>query len=492
MGGIFINYRRHEPTDDVREDLFERLQRHFGKEMVFRDISSILPGQRYPDALRERVADCEVLLVVVHQGWVATRDESGVRRLDREDDWVRLEIELALGAGKTVIPLLLDGAEPPKPDELPGRIRDLAHRQAHRLRGDRRHADLTGLIAVLEPDVAPTWQPIPPTERRRVRPGRWLGVATAILASVVLCAVLALAREESRAGKGGLPFAYATVGSCLGMCAPLLAVGAVHGLLRRSVNSWERELHTIKHRTYIRQTYPIAVALLLIPLFGALSLKGDPGTEMSLVLLLPLCIAVGWAASTNVRLEKRDQDLWSRWPQGLPAPVTRPALRRAIARLERRMSMDGWVRPLPRDLREKAQWELADIQEALTGLDREARRSRVDWLSQDHPWMFGFYVVWVTLTTALAFASALAFSATGTGTSRTYVALVAVPLIGAAVSLGTMEIGHRHQRWQRHELVTEAAERRGVLAEHLADLSSPARVKPIAPAPRPEEHAEPD
>ncbi|MDF3148151.1 toll/interleukin-1 receptor domain-containing protein, partial [Streptomyces sp. T21Q-yed] len=126
MGGIFINYRRGDHEDVVRE-LYDRLEQHFGEDQVFRDVASIVPGQRYPDTLRERVADCEVLLVVVHRGWLQARGPSGGLRLDDEADWVRREIDQALHTGKTVVPLLLDGAAPPRPDQLPWPVRELAH-----------------------------------------------------------------------------------------------------------------------------------------------------------------------------------------------------------------------------------------------------------------------------------------------------------------------------------------------------------------------------
>ena len=46
------------------------------------------------------------------QPWLRAHDpETFVRRLDQEDDWVRKEIETALGAGSLVVPLLVEGAK---------------------------------------------------------------------------------------------------------------------------------------------------------------------------------------------------------------------------------------------------------------------------------------------------------------------------------------------------------------------------------------------
>jgi hypothetical protein len=489
VGGIFINYRRGDHEDLVQE-LYDWLERHFGEDQVFRDVASLVPGQRYPDALRERVADCEVLLVVVHDGWTQARDESGVRRLEREDDWVRREIEQALGDGTTVIPLLLDAVEPPRPTELPGAIRDLAHRQAHRLRTGRSHGDLTDLLAVLESHVAPTWQPVPaPRPPRGIRPGRWLGVLTALAACAVLVTLPALPQDDGWADRNGVPFTlYGLLGSCLAMAVPLVAVGVVRGPLRRSVNSWERELHSVRHRTYVRQTWPAAAALLLATVIGAFALNGD--LSMALGVVLVVALAVGRTAALSIRLERRDKELWATWPHALPGRVSRPELRRAIARLELRTA--EWLRPLSREQREKAQWELAEIGRALTRLERQGDRSRGEWLSADHPWLLSGYVLWLALTAALAVATGIAFGSAGMGRPLGYAVLAGVALIGTALCLCTMEVAYRHQRWQLAELLTEATGRTAELARRVTSLSAPARTRPSALAPRPEQFAEPD
>lgn len=489
MGGIFINYRRGDHEDVVRE-LYDRLEQHFGEDQVFRDVASIVPGQRYPDTLRERVADCEVLLVVVHRGWLDARGPSGGMRLDDEGDWVRREIDQALHTGKTVIPLLLDGAVPPRPDELPLPIRELAHRNAQSLRAARFEDDLAALIAVLETDVSRTWRPVPPPPPG-YRPGWWLGVLTAVLAGAALLGVPALPRDDDWARGDGLPWTlYATLGGCLLLGAPLVAVAVGRFLLRRPIDNWERDLHAVKHQTYIRQTWPVGAGLVLIGLFPALQMGGDKGTWGSMVLLLVMGLGTAHTAATHIRLKRRDADLWARWPQGLPDRVTRPVLRRAIARLELRLAESR--PPLSREQREKAGWELEDMRGALGRLAEEARRSRVRWLSQDHPWIFGGYCVGLALITALAVASGLAFEAAGEGRPRVHVALAVFVLIGAALALATMELALRHQRRLRTDLVTEAAERIALLADRVSALSAPARTRRPAPAPRPEEFAEPD
>jgi FtsH-binding integral membrane protein len=492
MGGIFINYRRVDRDHEaVVQELYERLEQYFGEDQVFLDSASLVPGRRFPDMLKERVADCEVLLAVVHAGWADTPDATGARRLDDKDDWVRREIELALECGKTVIPVLLDGAVMPKEEELPESMREFASWQAERLHRDRLPAELPRLIAVLEPKVAPTWQPIPAPASRGVRPGRWLGVGTGVSAAAVLLGVPAVPWGDGWVGTDDLPFTlWAAFWSCLVMAAVLASVGLVCSPLGRSVNSWEREMHTVKHRTYIRYTWPVGVVFLVASLVGGLAVQGGTGIVGPFLVVLCVVIGIGHGAATSIRLQRRDKDLWARWPQTLPTPVTRPELRRAAARLDLRTSQ--WLRPLSRAQREKAGWELADIGRALTGMQEEAERSRSVWLRQDHPWLFSLYVLWLTLTGALLLTTGFAYRAAGLGTTRIHVALAVVALIGVALSLTTMELAYRRQRRLRTDVVREITERTGLLAERVAALSSPARTRPAGPAPRTEEQAEPD
>lgn len=77
----------------------------------------------------------------------------------------------------------------------------------------------------------------------------------------------------------------------------------------------------------------------------------------------------------------------------------------------------------------------------------EAERSRSAWLRQDHPWLSSLYVLWLTLTGALLLTTGFAYRAAGLGTARIHVALAVVALIGAALSLTTMELAYRRQRY---------------------------------------------
>lgn len=488
MSGVFINYRRGGHSGVV-DDLDAALARHFGRDQVFLDRPSLLPGQRFADALAERVADCDALIAVLHPGWADERQPSGARRLDEPVDWVRREIEWALADGKFVLPVLLDGAQMPTAAELPVTLRALAGLNAPRLRVAHWTADLAVVVAALEGVVRPDWRPVDPPEERAARPGgRWLAALTAAVAAAVLVGVPLLPQDDDWVGTDVLPYTLtAALMCCLLLCAPLIAVAAVR-LVRRSVDDLERELHTVRHRTYIRGTWPVGVGLVLVGVYGAL--RGDLGMVQALVLLLVLGVAVARAAAADIRLRRRDDELWARWPHRLPDRVNRAELRRAVARLHLRL--DRMTAPLSREQREKADWELDDIAGALRRTAREAARTRGLWLRRDHPWLCALYTVWLALLTALAAASGRAFADAGEGTVRRYVTLGVVVLLGVLLAFGTLEIAYRYQRRQRRELVRQIDGYRESLAARVAGMSLPPRVKATAPAPRPEEYAEPE
>jgi hypothetical protein len=109
------------------------------------------------------VAQCDTLLAVIGKGWLHATDERGSRPLDDPDDFVRIEIESALKQGKRVIPVLVNEARMPRPDELPEALRPLAKRNAIRLTHEGFRADLQGLVKALQPE-----------EIAALRGGSWL------------------------------------------------------------------------------------------------------------------------------------------------------------------------------------------------------------------------------------------------------------------------------------------------------------------------------
>ncbi|WP_346294289.1 TIR domain-containing protein [Sphaerothrix gracilis] len=153
---IFISYRRSD-SQDITGRIYEYLERHFGAEVIFRDVYSIPLGDDYRTHLREKAQNCQVLVAVLGPDWLTVSEkESGQRRLDNPDDWVRIEIETALNRDIAVIPLLVNGARVPQEEDLPGDLKPLAHRNAAVVRPDPDfQPDLERLIRQLEKIVKP-------------------------------------------------------------------------------------------------------------------------------------------------------------------------------------------------------------------------------------------------------------------------------------------------------------------------------------------------
>lgn len=132
MAGIFINYRREDAAADAGR-LFDDLRRRCKDEHVFMDLT-IEAGKDFRAALSEKLETCDVLLALMGPRWLhVTNEATGKRRLDEEQDFVRLEIVTALAQQKLVIPVILPGAKMPSPESLPESIRELAWRNAFEL-----------------------------------------------------------------------------------------------------------------------------------------------------------------------------------------------------------------------------------------------------------------------------------------------------------------------------------------------------------------------
>jgi hypothetical protein len=152
-GKIFINYRRGDEPGFTHA-LLGRLEQAFSADRLFIDVDNIPAGEDFVRALESQVAQCDALLAVIGNGWLYAKNESGSRRLDDPNDFVRIEIESALKQGKRVIPVLVHEARMPRPDELPEAIRPLATRNAVRLTHERFRADVQGLIKALQGALA--------------------------------------------------------------------------------------------------------------------------------------------------------------------------------------------------------------------------------------------------------------------------------------------------------------------------------------------------
>ncbi len=147
MGKVFISYRRDDAAGYARA-IYDQLTERFATERVFMDVDAIEPGLPFDEVIRDAVAKCEVLLVLIGARWLEPQAD-GSRRIDDERDFVRLEIGAALARDIRVIPVLLDGVEMPSELALPEALRGLAWRNAIEVSNTRFNSDLKRLADVL-------------------------------------------------------------------------------------------------------------------------------------------------------------------------------------------------------------------------------------------------------------------------------------------------------------------------------------------------------
>lgn len=132
---IFLSYRRDDASSDAQL-ISAALRNALGDDAVFMDISSIELGAVWPEELQKALQAAETVVAVIGPEWLrAGTDEWGRRRIDRDDDWVRQELALAL-KDKEVIPVLVRGARIPPPEALPEPLKALSKMQGIEIRRD--------------------------------------------------------------------------------------------------------------------------------------------------------------------------------------------------------------------------------------------------------------------------------------------------------------------------------------------------------------------
>ena len=146
---IFISYRRDDSEGEAGR-LYDDLVRAYGNDSVFMDVAGIAPGLDFRKAIDDNVAGCGVFLAVIGSQWATIAGTDGKRRLEDENDFVRLEIASALARNIAVIPVLVHESRMPHPDQLPDNIRDLAYRNSVEISHARWNSDVQLLINALK------------------------------------------------------------------------------------------------------------------------------------------------------------------------------------------------------------------------------------------------------------------------------------------------------------------------------------------------------
>jgi len=152
---IFLSYRREDAAGEAHA-IRTALREQLGEGLLFVDTASLEPGAVWPTELRSALDRAETVVAVIGPDWLrAGTTEWGERRIDRDDDWVRQELAIALATSKRLIPVLVRGASMPPARVLPVPVQGISDRQVIELRRDYWDHDLKLLVAQLQPQAKP-------------------------------------------------------------------------------------------------------------------------------------------------------------------------------------------------------------------------------------------------------------------------------------------------------------------------------------------------
>jgi hypothetical protein len=376
---VFVNYRQNELRDGVLvrlphvqvvEAVTERLRRHFGADQVFLD-TGIRAGEHYPNALRDKPANAELPVVVLHRTW--SRDFA--QRMDSDGiDWVRHEIRTALATGKHVLPVLIDQAGLPDPASLPEDIMPFVLKQSRRIDFGHWERDVRLLIQEVEHYVSPVVLPareeptISPPRRRAELAAAW--AAGALLPTAVTTAVM-LSVDERAAWL----IALAATWVFLLLVVAGTSLPAYWG--RRVVDLLNRGYGAVPHDPKLHVLIGVVIASIAVLALGTLPVAG---LELRMVVFGGLEIAVLIFGAVLLRTS-RVEVTWPRTPLKVDTGSVAVALNEVSSHLD-------WFAPQANRLqREQVRFALDLVDDALTRMRESVARGRFTWLRATLSWI---------------------------------------------------------------------------------------------------------
>jgi hypothetical protein len=133
---IFLCYRRSD-TRHITGRIFDRLEREFGADRVFKDVNSIPVGVAdFAAEIRAQISAAKIMLVVIGEQWMTDADESGKPRILGDEDFVHIELKCGLDRQMAIIPLLCDEAAMPSEKQLPPALKPFIRCQGMSMRAD--------------------------------------------------------------------------------------------------------------------------------------------------------------------------------------------------------------------------------------------------------------------------------------------------------------------------------------------------------------------
>ena len=452
VGGIFINYRRDERGLGAQA-VARAVRQHFGAEAVFSS-TSIEPGTVYPELLARRLAECDVLVAVIHDTWLtALRD-----KVTSRTDWVRHEIATALAAGKPVIPVLIGSATMPPHHELPIDLVLLGDPQQARVRPDSLDDDLGRLMRRLERYVSPAAPPAPPRTDTPVRAVRFpvLVRRAAAWSAVALLGVMGAALLV-RPALPPIPLGAVTVLSVFFGCY-LLVAWLVVRVLRRPVLMLERRASTQSGVEYVLRSAVLTLLMVAVGYVGIhYAAAGLPVPWDDYVPLAVTGVVAWWAVGAGLRGYRIDRAARSDGVPGVVAGWRRDGKpdpfvwRRAAQGLHERLTgSPDWRRPRSRARQDQITKEYNALVDARSTLLRQAGRPWWRWLAEDHARAAVLGAVWAAATVGLVLAVVVELTQAGHPPLRMAGVAAGATILVYGVAFAGVRLGHGMMRHQTH------------------------------------------
>lgn len=145
---VFISYRREDTGPDAGR-VYDRLSRLLSKSNVFFDVSTIRGGENFEKKIASEISMSDAVLIFIGDKWLELVQSTGKPRLWEPGDYVRAELRAALDRPILVLPVLVDGARMPTPEQLPEDLRAITAKNALRICHESFDDDTENIVATL-------------------------------------------------------------------------------------------------------------------------------------------------------------------------------------------------------------------------------------------------------------------------------------------------------------------------------------------------------
>jgi hypothetical protein len=127
---IFVSYRRADSAGYAGR-LVDKLKSEFGDQIFF-DVDSIRPGANFHDVIRETLAKCGAVVLLIGKRWLERNDF--MPPFGDPTDVITQEVQATLELKIPIVPVLVDAASMPSAAVLPARFQEISSLNALELR----------------------------------------------------------------------------------------------------------------------------------------------------------------------------------------------------------------------------------------------------------------------------------------------------------------------------------------------------------------------